>query len=180
MGGEAEMGLYFNTDETIDLIALVNRRFDVDNLDDWRVVGKKNYFSGGSSSSSEANPKKLHHVAKKEKLKAKTTGPDNAFRAWLQHLHSSWVDVGDAIREFIRAGLDDDGTNGKLCSEIVFVIVPNANTISATATQVGPNTGYAQVITITTMPADGVAAFIKKRRERAAARRAAAAKRRKS
>lgn len=174
------MGLYFNTDETIDLIAFVNRRFNVDNLDDWRLVAKKNYFSGGSSSSSEGNPKKLHHIAKKEKLKAKTTGADNAFRTWLQHLHSPWVDVGDAVRGFIRDGLNADGTNGKRCSEIVFVIVPNASTISATATQVGPTTGYAQVITITTMPADAVAAFIMKRRERAAARRAVAAKRRKS
>ncbi|MDO8976937.1 hypothetical protein [Reyranella sp.] len=173
------MGLYFNTDETIDLIALVNRRFNVDNLGDWRVAKKKDYFIGGSSSSSEAKPKRLHHIAKVEKLKAKAPGPDNAFRAWLQHLHSSWVEVGDDVRGFIRDGLNDDGTNGRLCSEIVFVIVPNANAITATATQVGPNTGYAQVITITTMPANAVAAYIKKRRERAAVRRAAAAKRRK-
>ncbi len=185
------MGLYFNTPQTIKMVARINSHFATkDNggrIDKWKKPGKKKLFKKGGP-----DRKSLNQISKDENVRVDPMDDDDdeshngKWWNWLDALSSApsttlsqfhpnavaassvQSDVGTELSHLIWQGLDDSK-----CKEIVLTVVPSDTIAVDEGQKVGASNSYTLLITVRTVEATRMKAAIKKMVQ---ARRAAKAK----
>lgn len=175
------MGLLFNTEETMKMVARINKHFaaktEGGRLNKWRKPGKKKLFKKGGT-----DRKSLNNIAVDEKVSVDPADDDDdstknaKWLEWLDGLASTPCttfatfkpaapasatvsDVGTELSHMIFQGLDDDPN----CKEIVVSVVPSSS-ISLDLWQQIPNAsgGYSLLLTVHTVEASKMKATITK------------------
>lgn len=171
------MGLYFNTDASIEMLDIVNSEFQNANIKKWQ--GRKEAFDS-------ANGNSLDAIAAFWKVHPKkNAGKKGRWLAWLQYLHTQPSPVlgpyalppladtpypvpvaqdpstvGEQLSRLMFQALSDAN-----CSEIMFVLLPDTKVRVVSARTIAPTEGgYSLVLTLSTieLPAKVKARLIKK------------------
>ena len=170
------MGMYFNTPETIEMVARLNTHFSSANGQIAGKRGLKHTFRRGSNCrlGERANFFVIETDRKTDPLRVS----QGKWQDWLSYIHTVPCltlppvaapgtttpihvprpsTVGAEVAHLISQGLDD------ACEEIIFVVVPGAS-LSVDAPQtIGTATSYALIITVHTKEIAAIRAELKRK-----------------